>query len=233
MSSYSPPRAAYKCTHCGQLLNLIQDRCGGLRHIRECQEAVRKENERRMSTRFGDHPAYALFNPSTSHKYSDPSCVVPNEIYLGGRMSSRDPGFLLTEKIRTVLNVASDVPPLVPLYIHMSIGHKHLPAVDVPTFDIRPMFETAFDFIEQAPKPVFVHCAAGVSRSATIVIAYLMRKNSWTLLQALDHTRRCRDVVYPNRGFFKALIMYEQELFNGAEPSIPLEMLELHEDQGE
>ena len=49
-------------------------------------------------------------------------------------------------------------------------------------------FEESYIFIENALKKennrVFVHCAAGVSRSATIVIACLMKKNKWTFQDA-------------------------------------------------
>ena len=43
-----------------------------------------------------------------------------------------------------------------------------------------------YKFIEKARKftNVLVHCFAGVSRSSTAVIMYLMRKNNWTLEKA-------------------------------------------------
>jgi len=48
---------------------------------------------------------------------------------------------------------------------------------------------------------VLVHCFAGVSRSATIVIAYLMQEHGLTLTDALMHVRKQRYFINPNDGF--------------------------------
>jgi protein-tyrosine phosphatase len=43
--------------------------------------------------------------------------------------------------------------------------------------------------------------AAGISRSTSFVIAFLMKEKMWTLNQAYKHVLECRSVVYPNYGF--------------------------------
>jgi protein-tyrosine phosphatase len=72
-----------------------------------------------------------------------------------------------------------------------------------------------------------VHCAAGVSRSATIVIAYtisfkisietlviclfgsyVMKKHQWDYETAFDFVQKRRPIVYPNEGFIKQLKVY-------------------------
>merc|ERR1719203_593344 len=59
------------------------------------------------------------------------------------------------------------------------------------------------------PSRVFVHCMAGRSRSATVVIAYLMQAQRWSLRQALDHVKVRRPIVFPNVGFLQQLRRYE------------------------
>lgn len=51
---------------------------------------------------------------------------------------------------------------------------------------------------------VLVHCVMGRSRSATLVLAYLMKKQSLTVVDAIEHVRR-RRCILPNHGFLKQL----------------------------
>lgn len=58
--------------------------------------------------------------------------------------------------------------------------HHKIELADVDTADISAHLRPAYDFIEEnraAKRAVLVHCGAGVSRSATLCIAWLMRKN--------------------------------------------------------
>jgi protein-tyrosine phosphatase len=57
-----------------------------------------------------------------------------------------------------------------------------------------------------------VHCQAGVSRSATIVIAYLMHQRGMTLMEAFQHVRSLRSIVAPNLSFMGQLLAFEQTL---------------------
>lgn len=57
-----------------------------------------------------------------------------------------------------------------------------------------------------------VHCVAGVSRSASICIAYLVKYHHMALDQAYKHVKRRRPVIHPNVGFWKQLIEYEHRL---------------------
>lgn len=57
---------------------------------------------------------------------------------------------------------------------------------------------------------MLVQCHAGASRSASIVIAYLMRKNGWGFLKAAEFVREKRPRVKPNQGFVEQLKEYEK-----------------------
>jgi dual specificity phosphatase 12 len=59
---------------------------------------------------------------------------------------------------------------------------------------------------------VFVHCAMGKSRSATVVIAYLMWKYGATPEAALKQLCEGREVCDPNPGFKEQLKVYERML---------------------
>ncbi len=54
-----------------------------------------------------------------------------------------------------------------------------------------------------------VHCAAGVSRSATIVIALFMKRKQISLLAAYQKVIDVRPFINPNNGFFEVLQEYQ------------------------
>jgi len=60
---------------------------------------------------------------------------------------------------------------------------------------------------------ILVHCMHGRSRSATILIAYLMKKEKWTLREAYVHVKLRRPIVGPDKHLKKQLIDYEKHLF--------------------
>ncbi len=61
---------------------------------------------------------------------------------------------------------------------------------------------------------VFIHCAAGFSRSVACVIAYLMKENNWSYEYSLNYVKSKRGLKYtnPNFGFKLQLKAYEKEL---------------------
>ena len=61
---------------------------------------------------------------------------------------------------------------------------------------------------------ILVHCVQGKSRSASIVIYYLMKKYNYTYDRALELLQRKRNVVNPNKGFEQQLRQFEQLNFS-------------------
>ena len=61
-------------------------------------------------------------------------------------------------------------------------------------------------------KRVLVHCMAGVSRSSTVVIAWIMKRYGYTRDKAIELVRSRRSVINPNDGFMKVLSGWEQYL---------------------
>lgn len=72
------------------------------------------------------------------------------------------------------------------------------------------LFEVTFNFLETARNKggVFVHCNAGMSRSPTIVIAYLMKKYGLSFEQALAFAKAKRPCVEPKEFFVEQLKAY-------------------------
>ncbi|KHN78638.1 Dual specificity protein phosphatase 14 [Toxocara canis] len=59
---------------------------------------------------------------------------------------------------------------------------------------------------------VLVHCVAGVSRSASICLAFLVKCRHMSLRDAYHHMASKRPLVRPNLGFWRQLISFEQEV---------------------
>jgi atypical dual specificity phosphatase len=53
----------------------------------------------------------------------------------------------------------------------------------------------------------------GMSRSASMVLMYLMRGEKMTLREAWDLTKRARYIILPNPFFARVLVHYEKQLF--------------------
>lgn len=86
---------------------------------------------------------------------------------------------------------------------------------DADDEDISKHFEATSAFIRehlQQGHAVLVHCYAGISRSATVCIAFLMRHRDLSLDQAYAVVEVVRKIIYPNEGFYKQLMEYEGKL---------------------
>ena len=74
------------------------------------------------------------------------------------------------------------------------------------TASINKAIEQGCEFIQQhISSGVVVYCGCGVSRSATIVIAYLISQNCWEYFKAFDFVKEKRGCVQPNAKFVKVL----------------------------
>ena len=73
--------------------------------------------------------------------------------------------------------------------------------MDSLNYDIGQHFEEAYEFIEENLNKklnVLVHCHAGVSRSAAIVIAYLMKKLGLHFDAGMELVKSRRPRIRPN-----------------------------------
>ncbi|NXJ45804.1 DS13B phosphatase, partial [Spizaetus tyrannus] len=136
--------------------------------------------------------------------------VWPN-IYLGDAWAARSKTTLRSLNITHILN-AADGPYSIntgaKYYEDLQIEYYGVEAFDDPSFDLSIFFYNAANFIGKALNTsggkVFVHCAMGVSRSASLVLAFLMIHENMTLVDALKTVSAHRDIC-PNSGFLSQL----------------------------
>ena len=95
------------------------------------------------------------------------------------------------------------------------ITYLNLVFEDEEDVDPSPHFDAACGFMRVAltsnggAGKCLVHCAAGVSRSSAITIAFLVREERFSLREAFTLLRERRPICWPNTGFMRRLICYE------------------------
>lgn len=76
------------------------------------------------------------------------------------------------------------------------------------------------DEARQSGGKVLIHCQAGVSRSATITIAYILKHTRMTMIDTYKYVKGKRSIISPNFNFMGQLMEYERELNVGNSPRI-------------
>ncbi len=131
---------------------------------------------------------------------------IADGLYLTNFKHAKDYDTLKALGVRQILTVGSELPRHgEPMFKAM-----HVKIDDRPDENIKKHFNSTFNFIKRGP--TVVHCAAGISRSTTIVAAFLMRTYKLTADKALEHIRECRSITNPNNGFRQQLYQFEKEL---------------------
>jgi len=115
------------------------------------------------------------------------------------------------------------------------IKKMYVRLIDADFSDISVHFETAARFIHEEienGRKVLVHCAAGISRSSSLIMAYLMKYRHYDLKKSFNLVKTNRRVVRPNNGFFQKLIDYERSIY-GDEHIPSVQMIKHSEDETE
>uniref|UniRef100_A0A8B9QTH3 protein-tyrosine-phosphatase n=1 Tax=Apteryx owenii TaxID=8824 RepID=A0A8B9QTH3_APTOW len=124
-------------------------------------------------------------------------------LYLGSAYHASKCEFLANLHITALLNVSrKSSEPFKDQYCY-----KWIPVEDSHTADISSHFQEAIDFI--AGGKILVHCEAGISRSPTICMAYLMKTKKLRLEEAFDYIKQRRSLISPNFGFMGQLLQYD------------------------
>uniref|UniRef100_A0AAR5PFW2 protein-serine/threonine phosphatase n=3 Tax=Dendroctonus ponderosae TaxID=77166 RepID=A0AAR5PFW2_DENPD len=115
--------------------------------------------------------------------------------------------------VTCVINAAPELPDM-PCGRH--VIYQKVAINDSPHSDIAQFFDHIADIIEEVASMrgrTLVFCVAGVSRSASLCMAYLMKHHQLTLLEAYNYVKFRRPRIKPNCGFFQQLIEYEKTMF--------------------
>uniref|UniRef100_A0A8C5T7F1 Dual specificity protein phosphatase n=1 Tax=Malurus cyaneus samueli TaxID=2593467 RepID=A0A8C5T7F1_9PASS len=141
-------------------------------------------------------------------------------LYLGSAYHASKCEFLANLHITALLNVSRKSSES----FKDQYCYKWIPVEDSHTADISSHFQEAIDFIDYVRRTggkILVHCEAGISRSPTICMAYLMKTKKLRLDEAFDYIKQRRSLISPNFGFMGQLLQYESEILSST-PSPPV-----------
>ena len=148
----------------------------------------------------------ATFNNYTNNRIieqSMPSKIIDN-LYIGDIDSAVSKDFLAERNITNVL-IAGKY-----LDNHSLPGIEYLNILvdDSLEQDINQYFNMCMKFIDNAQGATLVHCYSGISRSGTIIIAYLMYKNKCSYEEAYTYAVSKHSAINPNSNFVEQLKNY-------------------------
>ncbi|KAJ4822129.1 hypothetical protein Tsubulata_027664, partial [Turnera subulata] len=159
--------------------------------------------------------------------FFDKECSkVAEHIYLGGDAVARDRDILKQNGITHVLNCVGFV---CPEYFKADFVYRTLWLQDSPSEDITSILYDVFDYFEDVREQggrVFVHCCQGVSRSTSLVIAYLMWREGQSFDDAFQYVKAARGIADPNMGFACQLLQCQKRVH--AFPLSPNSLLRMY-----
>ncbi|KAK2893145.1 hypothetical protein QQF64_034890 [Cirrhinus molitorella] len=142
---------------------------------------------------------------------SGPTRILPH-LYLGCQRDVLNKELMQQNDIVYVLNASNTCPK--PDFIPDS-HFLRVPVNDSFCEKILPWLDRSVEFIEKAKASnarVLVHCLAGISRSATIAIAYIMKRMDMSLDEAYRFVKEKRPTISPNFNFLGQLLDFEKKL---------------------
>ncbi|XXG79197.1 hypothetical protein AAC387_Pa09g0319 [Persea americana] len=138
-----------------------------------------------------------------------PSMITGN-LFIGGALSARSVFTLQQLGITHILCLCSNEIGQSDSQFPDLFEYKNFSQIlDNNDANISNLFKEASDFIKQVElsgRKILVHCFEGKSRSATVVLAYMMLRKNFTLLEAWNTLKKVHRRAQPNDGFAKTLL---------------------------
>ncbi|CAM4733328.1 unnamed protein product [Leuciscus chuanchicus] len=177
---------------------------GGLRISSDCSDG---ESDREPGS-----ATESEGSPVPSNQPAFPVQILPY-LYLGCAKDSTNLDVLGKYNIKYILNVTPNLPNM---FEHDGeFKYKQIPISDHWSQNLSQFFPEAISFIDEARSKkcgILVHCLAGISRSVTVTVAYLMQKLNLSLNDAYDFVKRKKSNISPNFNFMGQLLDFERTL---------------------
>jgi len=136
--------------------------------------------------------------------------IIPR-LYISDLCSAENPVILTSLGITHVL---STMPGFIAIPPQLSLRHAQIPLDDFPFAELVEHLPKATSFLGEALRDpdarVLVHCVEGISRSVSVVCAFLMHLYGWAPMQAVQYVKSKHAKAEPNFGFVSQLHEYAE-----------------------
>ena len=133
--------------------------------------------------------------------------LIIDHLYLSPIMVAKDPKFFEKNQVTHVLIAAKHLKQY-----QKEVIYKQFDLADNAAANIAKYFVEAIEFIHETRskgKNILVHCAGGVSRSTTFIIAYIMFIENLSFEKAYEFVKEKHPRTNPNKGFATQLQLFE------------------------
>ena len=143
------------------------------------------------------------------------ACEIITDLWLGNIRDSRNTEFI--NKVDIIINCSKKIPFLndKKKCIRIPVDDNLEKSEIINMYNFFPKITEIIHEYLNKNKVVFIHCYAGKQRSASIIIAYIMRYLNISCKNAIKLLESKRSIVFtPLVNFENALVLYESDILN-------------------
>ncbi|CAG5133585.1 unnamed protein product, partial [Candidula unifasciata] len=169
---------------------------------------LRKAVEQKMGMSLAEYKSYFDEEVMRIVGQMDKPSEILEFLYLGSEWNASNLDELVEKGIGYILNVTKEIDN----FFEGKFQYYNVRVYDVDESDLLKHWDKTYKFISKARShnsKVLVHCKMGVSRSASTVMAFIMKDQRLTVNEAFQFVKDRRGCVHPNSGFMEQLRTYE------------------------
>lgn len=168
---------------------------------------IRGRLEELLNMDLGEYKSFIDEEMLTILGQMDAPTKIFEHVYLGSEWNASNLEELQKNGVRHILNVTREIDNFFPGIF----DYYNVRVYDDEKTNLLKYWDNTFRYISGAKSSdskVLVHCKMGVSRSASVVIAYAMKAYNWDFNQAINHVKERRNCIKPNKNFLAQLETY-------------------------
>ena len=169
---------------------------------------LRTKLEEQMNMKLDKWKGYIDQEMLTILGQMDSPTLIKDYLYLGSEWNASNIEELTHNGILYIMNISREIDNFFPGVLH----YYNIKEWDCEETDLLKHWENTHKYItriRESKGKILVHCKMGISRSATTVLAYLMKEYNMSRQEAFDFVKDKRSCIMPNKAFWHQLETYE------------------------